>query len=75
MKFKILPKVHGFTDAKGVHHLPGEIVDLPVSYKGETWLEPVEPESKPVIPPAKLEAPESAAAAPLEAPKKSKKAK
>jgi hypothetical protein len=26
----------------GVQHLPGEIVDLPESYRGETWLKPVE---------------------------------
>lgn len=47
MKFKILPKVDGFTDAQGVHHKPGEIVDLPQTYDGETWLERVEPD-KPV---------------------------
>ena len=41
-KFKILPKVSGFTDAAGVQHLPGEIVDLPESYKGETWLKALE---------------------------------
>jgi hypothetical protein len=47
VKFKILPKVHGFTDAKGITHAPGEVVELPPSYEGESWLERVEPE-KPV---------------------------
>jgi predicted transcriptional regulator len=52
MKFKILPKVHGFTDNDGIKHLPGDIVELPESYLGENWLEPVDeavekkPESK-----------------------------
>jgi hypothetical protein len=46
MKFKILPKVSGFTDAEGTQHLPGEIVELPESYKGETWLKPVEENAK-----------------------------
>ena len=41
-----MPKVSGFTDAAGVQHLPGEIVELPESYKGETWLKPVELDSK-----------------------------
>ena len=40
-KFKILPKVSGFTDAESVQHLPGELVELPESYKGETWLKPI----------------------------------
>jgi hypothetical protein len=63
--------VSGFTDAQGIIHLPGDIVDLPETYKGEAWLEPIEKEPKPVLPPAKVEAPESAAPAPLE-PKKKK---
>jgi len=33
--------VSGFTDAAGVTHVPGEIVDLPASYKGQKWLEVV----------------------------------
>lgn len=41
MKFKILQKVTAFTDSNGVVHLPGEIVDLSESYRGETWLEEV----------------------------------
>ena len=52
-KFKILPKVSGFTDAAGVQHLPGEIVDLPESYRGETWLKIVEETNKASIPSAK----------------------
>jgi hypothetical protein len=43
MKFKILPKVEGFSFAKNhVRYYPGDIVDLPVSYLGESWLEPVD---------------------------------
>jgi hypothetical protein len=72
LKFKILPKVSGFTDAQGVTHSPGEIVDLPEMYKGENWLELVDKEPKPVLPPAKVEAAEPAAPeVPLE-PKKKK---
>ena len=71
-----MPKVHGFMDAQGVHHLPGEIVDLPESYKGETWLEPVEKEPEVKVPPAKVE-PVAAEEKPVpfEAPKKVKKTK
>lgn len=58
MKFKILSKVSGFTDSEGVQHSPGDVVELPESYKGETWLNPVEPELKVDVPPAKTEAPE-----------------
>jgi len=77
LKFKLKKgkgAVSGFTDAKGVTHLPGDLVDLPASYKGEAWLEPVEPEKKVKAPPSKVEAPEPAVV-PLEAktPKKSKK--
>jgi len=52
MKFKILPKVKSFSDAHGNEYHPGDVVDLPISYLGETWLEPVDkvdikkPESK-----------------------------
>jgi hypothetical protein len=48
LKFRILPKVHRFTDANGQTHLPGEIVDLPASYLGENWLQRIEPLQKPV---------------------------
>ena len=67
--------MQGFTDAAGITHLPGDIVDLPASYKGEKWLEPVEKEPKPVATPSKVEpAPETKPEVPLETPKKSKKA-
>ncbi len=55
MKFKILPKVDGFSFAKNhVRYYPGDIVDLPASYLGEPWLMPLEKpvEQKPI---AKLE--------------------
>jgi hypothetical protein len=72
-----LPKVSGFRDAQGIHHLPGEIVDLPASYKGENWLEPVEPEKKVEVPPSKVEAPEPefVEVVPFEAKKSKKKIK
>ncbi len=43
-------------DSNGVSHKPGEIVDLPESYKGETWLQPIKEEPKPVAKPSKVEA-------------------
>ena len=76
MKFRILPKVHGFTDAKGMHHLPGEVVDLPSSYEGESWLERVDKPSKVEVPPAKVEPiAEVKTEVPFEKPRKLKKAK
>ena len=64
------------TDAEGKTHLPGDVVELPASYLGERWLEPVEEEPKPVAPAAKVEsAPETVPAkVPFEA-KKSRKTK
>jgi len=54
MKFKILPKVRSFSDALGVEHLPGDVVDLPSSYLGESWLDPVDkPEN--AVPVTKVE--------------------
>ena len=47
--------VHGLTTADGVTHSPGDIVDLPGTYEGEAWLEPVDRPVKVVAPPAKLE--------------------
>jgi hypothetical protein len=77
LKFKLKKgkgSVQGFTDAAGVTHLPGDIVDLPASYKGEKWLECLEPEKKVVALPSKVEpAPEAKPEVPLESPKKSKK--
>ena len=42
MKFKILPKVKSFSDAHGHEYYPGDVVDLPISYLGENWLEPID---------------------------------
>jgi len=75
MKFRILPKVKSFSDAHGNEYYPGDVVDLPVSYLGESWLEPVDkvefkkPESRiePVV--------EKEAVAPLETPKTQRKVK
>ncbi len=55
MKFKILPKVHSFSDAQGVAHKPGEVVDLPATYEGETWLERVDPVPVVAAVPGKIE--------------------
>jgi len=80
LKFKLKKgkgSVSGFTDAAGVSHLPGDVVDLPASYKGAAWLVPVEAEKKAKALPSKVVAPPEPAVVPLEAetPKKSKKAK
>ncbi len=58
MKFKMRKgkgAVNRFTDENGVVHYPGDIVDLPISYKGLTWLEPLEVEVKVNVPAAKVE--------------------
>jgi hypothetical protein len=48
MKFRILSKVSGIR-LKGVRYAPGDVVDLPESYLGETYLEPVpEPSLTPI---------------------------
>jgi hypothetical protein len=47
--------VDGFTDTDGIRHLPGEVVDLPESYKGETWLKPLEEKAEASIPPLRAE--------------------
>jgi hypothetical protein len=48
MKFRILPRVSGVR-LKGVRYAPGDVVDLPESYLGETYLEPVpEPSPTPI---------------------------
>ena len=75
-KFKILPKVSGFTDAAGVQHLPGEIVDLPESYRGENWLRIVEEPKRDPTPFAEIEEaerPEKPAAMRLELKKTKRK--
>ncbi len=58
MKFKMRKgkgAVNRFTDETGIVHYPGDIVDLPISYKGQTWLEPLEAEAKVTVPAAKVE--------------------
>ena len=76
MKFRILPKVKSFSDAHGNTYYPGDVVDLPISYLGESWLEPVDkvdvkkPESK--IEPV---AEKKEAIVPFETPKTQKKVK
>jgi hypothetical protein len=47
--------VSGFRDAAGVVHVPGDVVELPASYLGEKWLEPVEKAKKVVAAPSKVE--------------------
>jgi hypothetical protein len=74
MKFRILPKVKSFNDAHGNEYYPGDVVDLPVSYLGETWLEPVDkvdvkkPESR-------IEPVAEKVVVPFETPKTQKKVK
>jgi len=42
MKFRILPKIHDFSDARGNTYQPGDTVELPEEqYFGLPWLEPV----------------------------------
>jgi hypothetical protein len=62
--------VSGFTDAAGVTHVPGDVVDLPASYDGEAWLERVEAEKKVAAVPGKVEPvePVEPVAVPLETP-------
>ena len=47
LRFRILAKIHDFTDAKGnVYHL-GDSVELPEEqYLGLPWLEPIENKPK-----------------------------
>jgi hypothetical protein len=43
LKFKILPKIHDFSDAHGNVYRPGDTVELPEEkYLGLNWLEPIE---------------------------------
>ena len=53
MKFRLRKgkgSVSGFTDAEGVTHVPGDVVDLQASYKGQKWLEVVNnPVAKPMV--------------------------
>ena len=52
--------VSGFVDAEGVTHVPGDVVDLPASYKGQKWLEVVDRKvAAPMVPVApKVEVPD-----------------
>ena len=63
MKFRLTKgkgSVSGFVDAEGVTHVPGDVVDLPASYKGQKWLEVVDRKvAAPMVPVAKkVEVPE-----------------
>ena len=49
MKFRILSKVSGVR-LKDVRYAPGDIIDLPRSYLGETYLEPLPEPSHASIP-------------------------
>ena len=42
---------------KGALYRPGDVVELPASYKGSAWLEPLEAEPKAVAAPSSVEAP------------------
>jgi len=56
--------VESFMGPDGFRHFPGEVVELPASYLGLAWLEPVAKEAKPVVAaPSKVEP-----ANPVEAP-------
>ncbi len=74
MKFRLTKgkgSVNRFTDENGVQQFPGDVVDLPVSYKGSAWLEPLEAEMKVKAPAAKLE--NAKAGSPAEVPLSAKK--
>jgi hypothetical protein len=64
--------VSGYTDATGITHIPGDIVDLPPSFDGEAWLERVDPEVVVAAVPGRIEPieaiePVEAAEEPIEA--------
>lgn len=71
-KFRILPKVQSFADAKGNQYKPGDIVELPARYASFNWLEPLKKPKKPKAPPAKVEPASEVKPVPLGKPKKSK---
>lgn len=67
--------MHHFTDEKGEKHYPGDVVDLPRSYEGVAWLEPIEEKAKVIASPAKVEhAPQVVPVVPLPEKKQQKKA-
>ena len=57
-KFKVLPKVAVFS-LNNLDYLPGDVVELPETYLGESWLEPVKDvrKPKPKVEPVKPEEP------------------
>lgn len=58
LKFKLRRgkgSVSGFTAADGITYKPGDVVELPKSYSGEKWLEPVK-SAKPEVKLLNLEA-------------------
>ena len=46
--------VHSFS-IDGVKYFPGDVVDLPPTYRGEAWLELLEPEKKVAAVPGRIE--------------------
>ena len=54
LKFKLTKgkgSVNRFVDAQDNVHKPGDVIDLPQSFKGEKWLEPVNKTvPKPMVP-------------------------
>ena len=54
LKFKLTKgkgSVNRFVDSDNTVYRPGDIVDLPQSFKGEKWLEPVNKTvAKPMVP-------------------------
>jgi hypothetical protein len=47
--------VSEFTDAAGVTHIPGDVMNLPAVYEGENWLERVDSEVVVATVPGKFE--------------------
>jgi len=65
LRFKILPKIHDFSDAQGNVYRPGDTVELPEEkYLGLNWLEPIEEK-----PTESVETAEADDVAPYEKPK------
>ena len=54
LKFKLTKgkgSVNRFVNANDVVHKPGDVIDLPQSFKGEKWLEPINKTVlKPMVP-------------------------
>ena len=71
VKFRILPKVDGLRKGN-VQYKPGDVVDLPASYDGESWLERVDPLPVVAAVPGKIE-PVEPIELPLETPMSQKK--